>query len=251
MLPIILCDDCLEYGNYLKTIIEKFIFIEEFDMKVVLTTDSGAEVLHYVKEHPASYLYFLDVDLNDNLNDSSYAGITLAEELRRSDPRGFLVFVTAHAEFSLLTFQYQVEAMDYILKDHPETLSDRIHDCLTHASMRYASQHNQTHKMFSVHTGSHITYLKQDDILCFQSSPNAHKVKVITANAVYEQPGILREIQNQVDHRFLFSHKSCLVNTEHIVEMDKAKRILVLSNNLQIPVSARQMHSFVNLRSNT
>ena len=46
MLPIIVCDDHLDYGNHLKTIIEKFIFIEELDMKVVLTTDHPSEVLH-------------------------------------------------------------------------------------------------------------------------------------------------------------------------------------------------------------
>lgn len=241
MLPIIVCDDHLDYGNHLKTIIEKFIFIEELDMKVVLTTDHPSEVLHYVEEHSASYLYFLDVDLKDDV----YSGITLARKLRQNDPRGFMVFVTAHAEFSQLTFQYQVEAMDYILKNHPETLHNRIHDCLLHANMRYASQYNQTHKMFSVHTGSHVTYLKQDDILCFQSSSNAHKVKIITANAIYEQSGSLREIQSQMDHHFLLSHKSCLVNTSHIVEMDKIRRILILSNGLQIPVSVRQMHFFL------
>lgn len=245
MLPIILCDDHFEYGNYLKTIIEKFIFIEELDMNVALTATSPTEVLNYISKHPASYLYFLDVDLNDQ----PHSGIALAKEIRQLDPRGFIVFVTAHAEFSLLTFQYQVEAMDYILKDQPNTLPEKIHDCLMHAMLRHTSPLNQTHKIFSVHIGPRIIYLKQDDILCFQSSKSSHKINIITANAFYEQSGNLREIQNQVGHNFRFSHKSCLVNTNHIQEIDKTGYKLLLSNGIQIPVSVRKMQTFLNNRT--
>lgn len=245
MLPIIICDDYFEYGNHLRTIIEKFIFIEELDMNVVMTVTSSNEVLTYISKHPASYLYFLDVDLNDQ----PHSGIALAKKIRQIDPRGFIVFVTAHAEFSLLTFQYQVEAMDYILKDQPNTLPDKIHDCLMHAMLRHTSPFNQANKTFSVHIGSRIIYLKQEDILCFESSKNSHKINVITSNAFYEQSGNLREIQNRVGHNFRFSRKSCLVNTDHIQEIDKSGYRLILSNGMQVPVSVRKMQSFLKSRT--
>lgn len=246
MLPIIVCDDHFEYGNHLRSIIENFILIEELDMNVVMTATSSNEVLTYISKHPASYLYFLDVDLNDQ----SHSGIALANKIRQIDPRGFIVFVTAHAEFSLLTFQYQVEAMDYIIKDCSTTFSNKIRQCIMHAMSLHTSPFNQIHKTFSVHIGSRIIHLKQDDIICFKSSNSSHKINIITSNAFYEQSGTLHEIQNQVDHNFRFSHKSYLVNTNHIQEIDKASYKLILSNGLQVPVSVRNMQSFLKPSSN-
>lgn len=44
-------------------------------------------------------------------------GFELAQEIRKFDPRGFIIFITTHAELSYMTFTYKVEALDYIIKD--------------------------------------------------------------------------------------------------------------------------------------
>lgn len=69
--------------------------------------------------------FFLDICLQ-----SEMTGLILAQELRKIQPRCFIIFITSHSEMSILTFQYKVEALDFIIKDSSENIRKRIHECL-------------------------------------------------------------------------------------------------------------------------
>ena len=43
-------------------------------------------------------------------------GFRLGRELRRRDPRGTLVYITSYEDLAWRTFQYHLEAFDYIVK---------------------------------------------------------------------------------------------------------------------------------------
>lgn len=76
MLPIIICDDQIEHRNYIKELVEKYILIEELDMKIMLSVGNPQAVIQYVSQSAPPFLYFLDVDLKDD----SCSGITLAQK---------------------------------------------------------------------------------------------------------------------------------------------------------------------------
>lgn len=246
MLPIIVCDDQKEYRNYLKEMIEKFILIEGLDMEVVLSVGGPDAVLRYITQNPPPFLYFLDIDLKVN----SCSGINLAQEIRRLDPRGFIVFITAHGEFSYMTFQYRVEAMDYILKDHPETVPGRIKQCLFYAKDLFSSANNEIHKVISLPIGEKILLIKQDDILCLHASQAAHKIEIITCEGIYEQSTSLKDMLALLDSKFFSCHKSWIINTTYIRQLDKKKRIVILENNMECPVSFRKMGALLELLPN-
>ena len=229
MLPIIICDDQGEYRTYLKETINKFICIEELDMKVVLSARTAEQVLNHIAENPTPFLYFLDV----NLKASAYGGMELAAQIRKHDPRGFIVFITVHSELSHMAFQYQVEAMDYILKDEPQRIPWRIKQCLLHAGELFSSGKNDK-----------TLFLRQEAILCIQASSSAHKIKIFTKEGAYEQSGSLKEMAVQLNEQFLLCHKSWIVNTAHIWQFDKKRRILILSDGMECPVSFRRIKAF-------
>ena len=58
-------------------------------------------------------VYFLDVELKDK----SWDGFLLGCELRRRDPHGTLVYITSYGDLAWRTFQYHLEAFDYIVKE--------------------------------------------------------------------------------------------------------------------------------------
>lgn len=243
MLPVIICDDQKQHRNYLEGLIAKFILIEELDMKVVFSDHDPAAVLHYITQNPPPFLYFLDMDLKDK----SYSGISLAQEIRKFDPRGFIVFITAHSEFSHMTFQYRVEAMDYILKDQPQTVPDRVRQCLLHAKELFSSTNNEIHKVISVPIGEKILLIKQDDILCLHASQAAHKIEIITYEGIYEQTSSLKDMMELLDDKFFSCHKSWIVNIAYIKQINKKKRVVILENNMECPVSFRRMGALLEL----
>ena len=81
-------------------------------------------MLNGVKEEKDTGIFFLDVDLNHEMN-----GIALASKIREYQPRCFIIFVTTHSEMSFMTFSYKVEAMDYVIKDYFQEVKNRVHQC--------------------------------------------------------------------------------------------------------------------------
>lgn len=141
MLNVIICEDNENQRKRITKFIEDSIMIENLDMKIALSTENPMEIIEYLNKNEISGLYFLDVDLQSDIN-----GIKLAEVVREYDPRGFIVFVTTHAEMSYLTFLYKVEAMDYIIKDNIEIIKDRIHQCILNAHKKYSSKTTEMQK---------------------------------------------------------------------------------------------------------
>lgn len=236
MLPIYICDDQKEHLHHVQKIIEKFIFIEEFDMRVVCTASTPEELLAQLHESPA--LYFLDVELQGSMD-----GFQLAEEIRKKDPRGFLVFITTHEELSYLTFRYRVEAMDYILKEDTQEFPERILGCMKKAEQLLSSANNKVHKILCVNEGRRKIFLNQEEIYCIKTCSIPHKIKVYTEQSVYEFTNSLREVKEQLDERFVLVHKSCIVNLEHVECLHRNERILLLRNGQQCTVSVRMLGS--------
>ena len=145
MLNIFVCEDNDIQRQAIVQIIQNTVLIEELDMQLVLDTENPYELLDKVKNGQNTGVYFLDIDLNSDMN-----GMKLAQQIRLFDPRGFIIFITAHSELSFMTFQYRVEAMDFVLKDNPAELKVKIRECLLNAMERYTLQTNKTHKVLSL-----------------------------------------------------------------------------------------------------
>ena len=108
MLSVFVCEDDKIQREKLEKIIRNVIMIEELEMEFTLSTGDIKELLELVKKLEPIGLYFLDIDLQQELN-----GIELASEIRKYDTFGKIVFLTSHTELMPLAFQYRVEALDY------------------------------------------------------------------------------------------------------------------------------------------
>ena len=112
MIPIYLCDDAPGIRREIRRELEKEILISGYDMEIVCDSGNPREILKTLGEKRQRGIYFLDVDLKE----AQYTGFTLGQEIRKTDPRGFLIYVTAYGELAFDTFRYKLEALDYIVK---------------------------------------------------------------------------------------------------------------------------------------
>lgn len=161
MLNIYVCEDDEKQRDSFAKFIDDITIIENLDMKLALSTGDPYELIEYVKQSKYSGVYFLDVDLNSNID-----GIRLAEKIRKYDSRGFVIFVTTHAEMSYLTFVYRVEALDYIIKDDYLNIKNRIHQCILEALDKY-SRRKKDNDVFTINTDERIINVEYDKILFF------------------------------------------------------------------------------------
>lgn len=181
-------------------------------------------------------IYFLDIDLNSSMN-----GMKLAQQIRLFDPRGFIIFITAHSELSYMTFQYRVEAMDFVLKDNPAEAELKIKECLLNAMERYTLQTNRTHKVYTIETNGRKISIDYEDILFFETSGNIHKVILHAKDRQIEFPSTIKELTNELGCDFVRCHRSFLVNQKNIKEIDTKNRIVHFSNGETCLMSTRMM----------
>ena len=236
MLNIFVCEDNAIQRRTIVQTIQNIILMEELDMQLILDTEDPYVLLEKVKASQGTGIYFLDIDLNSNMN-----GMKLAQQIRLFDPRGFIVFITAHSELSYMTFQYRVEAMDFVLKDNPAEAKVKIRECLLHAMERYTLQTNKTHKVYSIEVGGRKISVDYDDIIFFETSRNIHKIILHAKDRQIEFTSTMKELTSALDDNFVRCHRSFLVNKNCIKEVDAKNRIVHFTNGETCLMSTRMM----------
>ncbi len=236
MLNIFVCEDNTVQRQIIVQTIQNTVLIEELDMQLVSDAEEPYMLLEKVKTSQNTGIYFLDIDLNSNMN-----GMKLAQQIRLFDPRGFIIFITAHSELSYMTFQYRVEAMDFILKDNPAEAKVKIRECLLKAMERHTLETNKTHKVYTIEIGGRKIGVDYDDILFFETSSNVHKVILHAKDRQIEFSSTMKELTSTLGDYFVRCHRSFLVNKNNIKEVDAKNRILYFTNGETCMMSTRMM----------
>lgn len=236
MIKIFICEDNVEERKRIKNIIKSALLMEQFNMKIFISTGDPYEIIEEVKSNPATGLYFLDVDLNAEIN-----GIQLAEQIRKYDPRGFIVFITTHEEMSHLTFLYKVEALDYIYKDNFQTVPLKIQECMKNVDSKANHDPEPFEKTFSAKVSGNIITVKQADIIYFETSSTIHKVVLHTENRRLEFYDKMKNLEKVLGEPFFRCHNSFLINKNHLVEINTRERIAHMSNGDECLLSIRSL----------
>ena len=222
MIPIYLCDDEESVRHQLKTALEWKIFMENYDMKVVLAASTAGELLD-AAANGGRGVYFLDVDLRDG----EWDGFTLGRELRRRDPHGTLIYITSYGDLAWKTFQYHLEAFDYIVKG-PEQTGLAAARCLEAIHGRLMEERRDPAEVFSLRMGEEIRHVPLEDILFFETGTKAHHVLLHTAHSRMDFVGSLNELEAELGGRFVRVHRAFLAAADKIEAVEwKKNRVRV------------------------
>ncbi|MEJ7490283.1 quorum-sensing response regulator AgrA [Staphylococcus pettenkoferi] len=235
-MKIFICEDDIKQRESIESIINNYIMIEQKPMKVEMSTDDPYAVLERSKEINDIGCYFLDIQLEADMN-----GIKLASEIRKHDPVGNIIFVTSHSELTYLTFVYKVSAMDFIFKDEPNELQKRIIDCLetSEARLKLLSKESNV-ETIELKRGSNSAYVQYDDVMFFESSSKSHRLIAHLDNRQIEFYGNLKEL-SQLDDRFFRCHNSFVVNRHNIESIDSKSRTVYFKNGEECYASVRNV----------
>lgn len=214
MIQIYLCDDEESVCHQLKTALEWKIFMENYDMRVVSAVSTARELLAAAKDNSRS-VYFLDVDLKDG----EWDGFTLGRELRRRDPHGTLVYITSYGDLAWKTFQYHLEAFDYIVKEGNRTGTAAAR-CLEAVYDRLLDERRDPVEVFSLRTVEGTRHVPLADILFFETAPKAHHVYLHTADSRLDFVGSLNELEKELGERFIRVHRAYLAAWDKIEAVD-------------------------------
>ena len=224
MLDIYVCEDNKGQLEFISTFIADYCVIRNEDARVVLATSSPDEVLAHYKESQNPALFFLDIALGVEMN-----GIGLASEIRKLGKKATIVFLTIHPEMVFLTYQYKVEALDFIVKGTPEDIKDRVRSCIEATIARNIISDQA--KTLQIKIYDKVIFLNMDDIICIETTAMRNKLRLYTMERRLEFNGELKAVEALLDERFVRCHRSYIINSEKIASIDKKNNIATMVNS--------------------
>lgn len=226
MIPIYICDDEKNIRKAIRDELEKEILIHDYDMQVVCDKEKPEELLHCITGHGNRGIYFLDVDLKG----ASMNGFLLGQEIRKRDPRGFLIYVTAYDNLAFETFQYKLEALDYIVKNNPAEMFRGIRNSLQIVHERTTGEHGPACEYFTVKFLDTVRHIPVDEIVFFETGHQTHRIVLHGLKERMDFVDSMQNLETQLGEKFIRVHRAYLINTEHIDHLDLKNRQIVMKN---------------------
>ncbi len=233
MLDIYICEDNNTQREFATDYISDYCKKRKLPASVTLATHTPERILSHSNNRSNVALYFLDIDLNTEIN-----GIELARRIRentRPEQKVFIVFLTSHTELTMMTFQYKIEALDFIPKDRPAEMKTRISECIETALQRM--EIGSELKQIQITVNDQILKVNIDEIIFIETTHRRHTLRLHTQNRMLEFNGELKNMEEQLDQKFIRSHKSFLINKDKIVAINKKENTLTMINNSICPLS--------------
>lgn len=240
MLKIIIVEDNEKQRKSITEIIENIIIREQIDAQVIVSTSEINKVKACLEEIEDNFIAFLDIDLKQSVN-----GLKLGEYIREKRPQCFLVFITSHSEMSYLTFEYKLEALDFIIKDNVTQMKSRLEAVLRKAVERSSAKNDN--KIFSFETEEAIINMPLKEILFFETATASHKIRIHSKDRQIEFYGTLVDLTKKLDADFFRCHKSFIVNKAHIKEINKISRTILLDNGERCIISFRYLRDLIKI----
>ena len=230
MLDIYVCEDNAKQRAFVAGFISDYCATGCLDAALVLASPSPEEILAKYKETDSAALFILDIALKSELN-----GLELARTIRDENKKAFIVFLTVHPELTMLTFQYKVEAMDFIVKDNPDNIKRRIAECIDTAIAR--SKGRDADKLLQIAVDNEIIILDMNEIIHIETIGIRHKLRLYTKSRIIEFNAELKDIEARLDERFVRCHRSVIINRDKIMAISKKAGTVTMVNNSVCPVS--------------
>lgn len=236
MLPIYICEDNKKQLENITKIITDIINTESLknSLEIVCASQNPKLIIDKLYKNQKQALYFIDIDLGS----SQINGLDLGMEIRKIDPRGFIVIITVHTEMAITTFKSKIEAMDFIEKDQPYSVPERIKDCIFRALELYNLSQDGNKKVLYLKNGKRFDLHDILYIEAIQKQPG--KVLINTKTSSTQVNTTLSDILSKLDRAYFQCHRSYIINFRHVSEIDYLRGLAILSSGQEVPISIRR-----------
>ncbi len=222
MLRFITCDDNAEALEKTVHSITKIMMPYDFDYKISKFRKYDDDLAELIKSTGEQKVYILDVEM------PKVSGLEIASEIRENgDWDSMIIFVSAHPECKDDIFFSRIMALDFISKyfEYEKRLEESLNQVLFIYNKRNVLIFNYDYITYRVPINK-ILYIEKvtGEKKCIIATESGKKYEVISS---------LREISKRLTNDFYQTHKSCLVNTSKIFQVDYVENLITFYNKMQ------------------
>jgi two-component system LytT family response regulator len=213
------------------------------EIKIVADCSNVPEAVKTINKYKPD-LVFLDIDM------PGYSGFELLDFFDEEQIWFKIIFVTAYSQHSLKAFESS--AVDYILKpvrlEHMRRAIKKSNflpsDSIQYKVLRDNLSQQQDKKVV-LQTSETIYVVNQDDIIFIQAEGSYTKIVTVTHGVLTITKKLLDFEYLETDGPFFRTHRSYLVNLNHVKKIDKKDFVLIMSNEAQVHLAQDKKNQLI------
>lgn len=228
MMKLAICDDDIKTISRAEEVIAAYNRVSVLDSQFSPSSFTCPTTLRdEITDGQIFDAFILDIEME------MLDGFSLAREIRKYMPTAAIIFLSSHTEYNYTQEGYKVRALRYVSK---LTMETSLMEALETAAK--ACQFPDI-KYFTISHYNDILRIPYDEIIYIHRV--SRTTEIVTENN--DRPVIrmaLKEVMDKLDdHRFVYTDRSCIVNGNFVVSVQKSA--LCLRNGETLPVSRKMM----------
>ena len=227
MLNFAICDDNVNILDRLQKLLETIFTKNNFEAQVYFKFDNVEDLLTCFDNNKVDVL-LLDINLKSNKS-----GLDIAEQIRKKNKDVYLIFTTAHLEYAMVAYRYKT--FDYLPKpityDRLEDTIKRLFEDIYGLPKKYIKIDNKN----TLVDANEIQYICRDGM----------KLIFHTTSRDYDIYSSFNKIKNQLPENFVRCHKSYIVNTGVIKDVDPVSLTVQFDRNSYCYIGPKYKNQFM------
>ena len=217
MVNVIICDDNNKDRNNILEVVNNYMIKNKIEHKTHVYDDYNKKFDEIIESKIPFKIYLLDIET------PSGSGIDIARKIRQKDVDSVIIFLTVHEELGNVILKNDLMFLSFINKF--DNLKLRLNNSLKKA-MNLLKQ-----KRILKFADRNVIYtINIDDILYLTKESFERKTIIKTDYTEFKVSKTLTDLVEMLDDRFIQTHRSCYINQDRKVSVDKAKRIITFDN---------------------
>lgn len=220
MVNFILYEDSKEFRKMYSDIIFKVLGEATDAYRIIEIPKYTNSTMCSLKNIVGKKIFIIDIEVPGK------SGLDLARDIRNSgDWSSQLIIVTSHDKMISWNFHKRMLMLDLISKFYEceENLKE---------SIKLAFEIQTSEEAFKFHQGGEIYRIPYQDIMYIEKNPESYCSTIVTREKEIEITQDLSTIMNQLgtDPRFFRSHRSCIINTFNVKNIDLVAGVIKFEN---------------------
>lgn len=216
-----------EDHNDAREILKEFVNLHS-EYEVIDEIDNGKELLDAINQSKPD-LVLVDINM-PYMN-----GMDAIKDSVNVYPNLHYIFVTAYDDYAAEAFN--INAIDYVVKPiQKKRVFAALEKALSYLKKDAGKILKQADGKLEVKFGRELYFISLKDILYVEKIER--KLYIHTPYKVYETIDTLERFQEQLDERFIFSHRSYIINVKRLSHITvSGKTYLAYFSNYESPAS--------------
>lgn len=214
MINFIICDDNKKINENINKIVDKVMMKTKLEYHKHNFLDYNKEFFKVMKQKMSNKIYILDIET------PSASGIDVVRKIREKDIDSLIIFLTSHDELGYTILKSEFMFLSFICKfdDYEKKLTASIKKAIRIVGEKQSLRLTDHSVVYTIPL-SDILYLYRDSV--------DRKTIIKTDYSEFRVNKPLSELIQLLNGSFKHSHRSCIVNMDRIISVDKKNNVIM------------------------